>query len=56
LEISVPLASQHIKILTQANLIEKERDGKKVFLKLEYNNPFVLAFVKTIQLALTLDN
>jgi len=55
LEISLPLASQHIKILTQANLIKKERDGKKVFPKLEYNNPFVRTIVKTIQLAVTLN-
>ncbi|MDO8617471.1 MAG: metalloregulator ArsR/SmtB family transcription factor [Candidatus Uhrbacteria bacterium] len=52
LNISLPLASQHIKILVHANLMEKERDGKKVFPKLEYGNPFVQAIVKTIQQAL----
>lgn len=51
LNISLPLASQHIKILELANLIQKERGGKKVFPKLEYANPFVSAVVKTIQLA-----
>src|SRR5438105_4396129 len=46
LNISLPLASQHIKILTQVNLLQKERDGKKVFPKLEQNNPFVKGIIK----------
>lgn len=49
LNISLPLASQHIKILTLARLLQKERDGKKVFSKLEHSNPFVQAVVKTIE-------
>jgi len=51
LDISLPLASQHVKILTHANLIQKERQGKKVFPKLEHDNPFVQAIVKTIERA-----
>jgi DNA-binding transcriptional ArsR family regulator len=51
LDISLPLASQHIKILTHAKLLQKERDGKKVFPKLEHSNPFVQAIVKTIERA-----
>lgn len=54
LDISLPLASQHIKILTQAKLIQKERAGKKVFPRLEHSNPFVQAIVRTIQLVLKL--
>lgn len=49
LEISLPLASQHLKVLAQANLLQKEREGKKIYPKLEYGNPFVQAIVKTIQ-------
>jgi DNA-binding transcriptional ArsR family regulator len=49
LNISLPLASQHIKILEHADLLQKERGGKKVFPRLEYDNPFVQAVVKTIQ-------
>lgn len=49
LDISLPLASQHLKILAFANLLQKERAGKKVFTKLEHDNPFVPAMVKTIQ-------
>ncbi len=49
LNISLPLASQHIKVLTHAHLLQKERDGKKVFTKLKRDNPFVLAINKTIR-------
>lgn len=52
LNISLPLASQHIKILAHANLLQKEKGGKKVFPRLEYGNPFVQAVVKTIEEAL----
>jgi DNA-binding transcriptional ArsR family regulator len=52
LNISLPLASQHIRILTHVNLIKKEKYGKMVFPKLEHENPFVQAMVKTIQTAL----
>lgn len=51
LDISLPLASQHIKILVQANLLQKVRDGKKVFPKLKQDNPFVPAILKTIKQA-----
>lgn len=49
LNISIPLASQHIRILSNAKLLQKERDGKKVFPKLEHSNPFVQAIIATIQ-------
>lgn len=52
LSISLPLASQHLKILGLANLVQKERDGKKIFPKLEHSNPFVQAMIKTIKLTL----
>lgn len=52
LDISLPLASQHLKILAAANLLQKERAGKKVFPKLEHGNPFVQAVVKTIEIAI----
>ncbi len=52
LNISLPLTSQHLKILTHANLLQKERAGKKIFPKLEHGNPFVQAIVKTIELTL----
>lgn len=55
LDISLPLASQHIKILVHADLLQKERSGKKIFPKLKHGNPFVQATVKTIQQALKIN-
>ncbi|MFA5995064.1 MAG: metalloregulator ArsR/SmtB family transcription factor [Patescibacteria group bacterium] len=49
LKISLPLASQHIKILEHANLLQKERAGKKIFPKLKHGNPFVQAVITTIK-------
>ena len=49
LHISLPLTSQHVRILTHVNLIKKERYGKMVFPQLESDNPFVRAFVRTIR-------
>lgn len=49
LDISLPLASQHLKTLTNANLLQKERIGKKIFPKLEEDNLFVQAIVKTVE-------
>lgn len=49
LGISLPLASQHIKILSHSNLIQKERGGKKVLTKLKHDNPLVPAIIKTIE-------
>ncbi len=49
LDISLPLASQHIKILQDARLLHKERGGKKIFPTLKYDNPLVQAAVKTIE-------
>ena len=51
LDISLSLTSQHIKILTQANLNQKERKGKKVYPQLEHENPMVNAIVQTIDRA-----
>lgn len=51
LKISLPLASQHIKVLTQCHLLQKVRDGKKVIPQLKQDNPFVKAIVEVIQKA-----
>lgn len=55
LNISLPLASQHIKLLAHANLVDKERHGKKIFPKLKYDNPLVKAAIKTIQHTLSIN-
>lgn len=49
LNISLPLASQHLKILTVAGLLKKEREGKNVFSKLERKNPIVPVIIETIK-------
>lgn len=49
LNISLPLASQHIKVLTQCRLLQKVRSGKKVMSQLEQDNPFVQAIIQVIQ-------
>ena len=54
LNISLPLASQHTKIMHHANIIQKKRIGKKIVPALKQNNPFVQAAVKTIDLTLKL--
>jgi ArsR family transcriptional regulator, arsenate/arsenite/antimonite-responsive transcriptional repressor len=38
LRISIPLASQHLKILEQGGMLEKEKQGQKVYYKLNINN------------------
>lgn len=50
LSISLPLASQHIKVLEHAKFLQKERGGKKVFPKIEQGNKFVQAVIKTVKL------
>ncbi len=49
LRISVPLASQHLKVLLHAKLLHKKRAGKKVFPALEHNNPIVQTVSNTIK-------
>lgn len=52
LNISLPLASQHIKILVHNNLLQKERKGKTIIPKLKDDNPFVKATIKSIKYSL----
>lgn len=42
LDISLPLASQHLRILEQAELIMKERMGQMICYMLNHNHPFNL--------------
>jgi len=48
LKISVPLASQHLKILEQANMLDKEKEGQKVFYKLSTDNSIAGAITQDI--------
>lgn len=38
LDVSVPLASQHLKILEHASVLEKEKQGQRVYYKLRRDN------------------
>lgn len=38
LKISVPLASQHLKILEQAKILQKEKVGQRVYYKVSQKN------------------
>lgn len=49
LNISRPLASQHLKILEQAQLFKKEKIGKNKFYKLDWHNPFIRSLIHTIK-------
>jgi DNA-binding transcriptional ArsR family regulator len=48
LRISIPLASQHLKILEQGNMLEKEKQGQKVYYKLKTDNPIAHAITKGV--------
>lgn len=50
LDISVPLASQHVKLLEAAQLLTKIRSGKIVHLQLNLENPVVDEVVQSIRL------
>lgn len=48
LGLSVPLVSQHFKILEQNSLLLKTKKGKEVHYKLNNQDPIVLAIVRVI--------
>lgn len=48
LKISVPLASQHLKILEQGGMLIKEKLGQKVYYKLQANNHIAHAITQKI--------
>ena len=48
LEISIPLASQHLKILEQGGLLEKEKLGQKAYLKLRNDNRVGKSIIRAI--------
>jgi ArsR family transcriptional regulator len=50
LEISESLASQHLKILQQADLVEKERQGKNVYYRVDRQDKLVGALQKAVEI------
>jgi DNA-binding transcriptional ArsR family regulator len=48
LKVSIPLASQHLKILEQGNMLKKEKQGQKVYYKLKTDNLIAHVITKEI--------
>lgn len=48
LDISLPLTSIHLKVLSSNKLIVKEKAGKNIYPKLNLKNPLVRAFIEVI--------
>lgn len=48
LKISTPLASQHLKTLEQASILEKEKQGPRVYYKLRIDNSVTRSIIKKI--------
>ncbi len=49
LGISMPLASQHLKLLLQGDLLTKVKEGQTVYYSLNKKNPVVQSILKAIQ-------
>lgn len=47
--ISDSLASQHLKILAQAALVDKSKDGKNVYYRVRTSNPLISALQKAVE-------
>lgn len=48
LRISIPLASQHLKILEQGGMLQKQKKGQKVYYKLKIGNKIGNAITEEI--------
>ncbi len=49
LDISLPLTSQHIRLMVHAHVVKKTRDGRKICIKLERRNPLLTTLIKALQ-------
>lgn len=49
LKISLPLASQHLKILHRGNLLVRTQSGRSTLYSLNKNNPIVLSILNAIE-------
>lgn len=47
--ISEPLASQHLKVLLNADLVERVKDGKKVYYNVNQTDPLVNALKNVVE-------
>lgn len=51
LDISLPLASQHIRLMVHAHVLQKKRDGKRVYIQLDRHNLLLTTIRKALQRA-----
>ncbi len=49
LNLSVPLTSQHVSTLVNGGLLMKQRNGKKIYPKIEHHNPLVEKIILTLK-------
>lgn len=49
LGLSVPLTSQHLKILVLSDMIIRHKEGRQVFYALNKKDPMVAAIIRTIR-------
>jgi DNA-binding transcriptional ArsR family regulator len=47
--ISEPLASQHLKVLLQAELVERVKEGKRVYYQVKSTDTLVMALRKAVE-------
>ena len=48
LKVSVPLTSQHLKILEQAKILRKEKLGRTVYYTIQTKNKIAMSIFKTV--------
>ncbi len=48
-EVSLPLASQHLKILLQAGLLERVKRGKEVYYHVNHSDALAVALEKAVE-------
>ncbi len=49
LSISIPLTSQHVSTLVNAGLLKKQRNGKRIYPKIEHLDPLVKKIILTLK-------
>ena len=50
LKVSIPLTSQQLKILEQGDMLQKEKQGQKVYYKLKANNRIAQSFIPVLKI------
>lgn len=48
LGITLPLASQHLKVLEQLDVVERNKVGREVFYKVNQTDPVIMSIIKSV--------